>query len=96
MAEVVTNVLGALVLLVTAVSAYYANELRTALAGSELASVWKYVGFGVMLLFAGAIAGGAAEAELFEINSLNTVLGFMFVASIFLAYGLKIQHDKVK
>ncbi len=94
MAEVVVNVLGSLVLLVTGMSAYYANELRTALAGSELASVWKYVGLGVMLLFAGAIAGGAAE--LIEVDSRIAMLSFMLLASIFLAYGLKLQYDKVK
>ncbi len=94
MAELVVNVLGTLVLLVTAVSAFYANELRSALAGSELASVWKNVGFGVMLLFAGAIAGGAAE--LLEIDSRTAMLSFMFLASIFFAYGLKLQYDKVK
>ena len=45
-----TEILGALVLVVTLLGTYYANGLKSALEGSELANVWKYVGIGVILL----------------------------------------------
>jgi hypothetical protein len=97
MVEVVTNIIGAIVLIVTAVGAYYANGLKSALAGSELAEVWKYMGFGVILLFIGAIAGGAAKAENIDfLEPLDVVLVFMAASAICLTYGLKLQLDKVK
>src|SRR3972149_5666351 len=94
MADMVTNLLGTLVLLVTAIGAYLANGLRSALEGSELSEVWKYIGLGVILLFIGAIAGGASE--FFGIHSLTSMLVFNLLASLCLAYGLKLQLDKVK
>ncbi len=92
--DVITYVLGTVVLIVTAVSAYYANELRSALAGSELATVWKHVGLGVILLFASAIAGGAVA--LADGDALKAVLLFMLLSALFLVNGLKLQYDKVK
>ncbi|GBE18049.1 hypothetical protein BMS3Abin16_00640 [archaeon BMS3Abin16] len=92
--DVITYVLGTVVLIVTAVSAYYANELRSALAGSELADVWKHVGIGVILLFVAALAGGAYE--LAEGDALKAVLFFMLLSALFLVNGLKLQYDKVK
>ncbi len=92
--DVITYVLGTGVLIVTAVSAYYANELRSALAGSELANVWKHVGLGVILLFASAIAGGAVA--LADGDALKAVLLFMLLSALFLVNGLKLQYDKVK
>ncbi|MFQ5800272.1 MAG: hypothetical protein ACE5HH_00950 [Candidatus Hydrothermarchaeales archaeon] len=90
-----TNILGVLILLVTAVGAYFANELKSALAGSELAVVWKYIGIGVVLLFLSAIAGGAARIVA-PGQELAVVLLFMLLASACLTYGLKLQLDKVK
>jgi len=94
MADVVTNGLGVLVLLVTFVGAYYANGLRSALEGSELADVWKYVGIGVVLLFVTAIAGGVAT--FIDVDPLRAVLVFLLLGSLSLTYGLKLQLDKVK
>jgi hypothetical protein len=89
-----TNVLGTLVLLVTALGAYYSYGLKSNLAGSELANVWKFIGMGVILLFLGALAGGGSS--LIGLDSLTAILVFMLLGSIFLAYGLKLQLDKVK
>jgi hypothetical protein len=92
--DVVTYALGALVLLVTAVGAYFANGLRSALEGSELAEVWKFIGLGVLLLFLGAVAG--VGAPLVDMDTLQATLVFMLLASICFTIGLKLQLDKVK
>jgi hypothetical protein len=90
-----TNTLGMLTLLVTAAGAYYANGLKAALAGSELGEVWKYIGFGVVLLFVGALAGGAAT-QFAPGQELNVTLVFMMLGGGALAFGIKLQLDKVK
>jgi hypothetical protein len=92
--QIVTNVLGTLVLLVTALGAYYANGLKSNLAGSELAKVWKFIGMGVILLFLGALAGGGSS--LIGLDSLTAILIFILLGSICLTYGLKLQLDKVR
>jgi hypothetical protein len=99
--QTVTNVLGTLVLISTSAGAYYANELRSALEGSELANVWKYMGLGVILLFIGALLGGGAKL-LFGANPedvaspLNILLILVLLGSLCFVYGLKLQLDKVK
>jgi hypothetical protein len=92
--QTITFILGTLVLLVTALGTYYSNGLRLALQGSDLAEVWKYMGIGVFLLFIGAIVGGGLK--LLEREALNSVLLTLWIGSIFLTYGLKLQLDKVK
>lgn len=92
--QIVTNVLGTIVLLITVVGTYYANGLRSALEGSELSEVWKYVGLGVIFLFLTALAGGGAS--LIGLDTLSAVLSMLVLASAFLTYGLKLQLDKVK
>ncbi|RMF91323.1 MAG: hypothetical protein D6733_01525 [Methanobacteriota archaeon] len=87
--------LGVLTLIASAIGAYYANGLRAALTGSELAQVWQYVGIGVVMLFVGAIAGGAVSV-LSPGQELLAVLLFMLLGSASLAFGLKLQLDKVK
>lgn len=94
MADMITNLLGTLVLLVSAIGAYLANGLRSALEGSELSEVWKYIGIGVILLFVSAIAGGGAT--LIGFDPLTATLAFMLLSVLCLTYGLKLQLDKVK
>ncbi len=94
MADLYVNALGTLVLLVTATGVFYANSLKSALAGSELADVWKYIGLGIVFLFLGAILGGGAT--LIGMDSLTAMLVTTLLASIFLTLGIKMQLDKVK
>ncbi len=91
-----TNVLGAAVLIVTAAGAYYANGLKSALEGSELATVWKHIGLGVILLFLGAIAGGIVSYTGDTELALDVTLLAVLVAAGGLLNGLKLQLDKVK
>lgn len=93
-----TEILGALVLVVTLLGTYYANGLKSALEGSELANVWKYVGIGVILLLVGAIAGGAANNGIIlpPSQALDTVLFFTVLSALALTNGLRIQLEKVK
>lgn len=93
-----TEILGALVLVVTLLGTYYASGLKSALEGSELANVWKYVGIGVILLLVGAIAGGAANNGIIlpPSQALDTVLFFTVLSALALTNGLRIQLEKVK
>lgn len=93
-----TEILGALVLVVTLLGTYYANGLKSALEGSELANVWKYVGIGVILLLVGAIAGGAANNGIIlpPSQALDSVLFFTVLSALALTNGLRIQLEKVK
>ncbi len=95
---VATEILGSLVFIVTLVGTYYANGLKSALEGSELANVWKYVGIGVILLLVGAIAGGAANNNIIlpKSQALNSVLLFTLLSAVALTNGLRIQLEKVK
>jgi len=94
---IIINILGASVLLATALGANYARGLRKALGDSVLASVWKNIELGSMLLFLGALIGGGIE--LFKITSMDSfavVLFFILLAALSFNNGLKMQLSKIK
>jgi len=95
MAEtLVVDVLGALILLTTVIGFIYGNSLRSAISGSELARVWRFVNLGIFFLFLAALSGLSSYA--LNIEPQEPTLAFVFLASLSITLGVKLQRDKVK
>ena len=94
--ELSETIASVLIFLISVAGAYYANELRKALAGSELAEVWKYVGATAVLLFVGSLLGGIVALAAGEELGLEVFLFIMVPAAATLTYGLYLQAQKVK
>lgn len=94
--ELSESIASILIFLISIAGAYYANELRKALSGSELADVWKYVGLASVLLFIAAALGGIVAIFAGEELGLEVFLFIMVPAAAALTYGLYLQSQKVK